>query len=253
MDYLVTGGSGLLGKELQKQGFIARYPSHEELEITNFSKLYSYFTIEKLFGFLPKTIIHCAAVTSPPKIDKAPMLALDTNIIGTANIVNICNTFGIKLIYISTDYVFSGHGGGYTTDEPVNPVNKYGISKLGGECAVRMMNDEPGWVIIRTSFGENEFPHKKAIVDQYTSRVPVSTFARQLMDFIKKDEQYSYKLKGIFHIAGERKSVYEYASRISPKKKIGKIWSSDLPFEVPRDTSLDCSKYLSLFKGDVNV
>jgi dTDP-4-dehydrorhamnose reductase len=65
------------------------------------------------------------------------MKALEINIVGTANVVKLCMSYGMKLIFIWTDYVFRGERGLYREEDPLHPVNKYAWSKLGGECAVR--------------------------------------------------------------------------------------------------------------------
>src|SRR5690606_22152297 len=96
--------------------------------------------------------------------EKDPLNGIETNIIGTANVVKLCMKHSLRLIYISTDYVFSGDKGDYKENEPVHPVNKYAWSKLGGECAVRMYDKA---LIVRTSFGANVFPYDKAFVDQW--------------------------------------------------------------------------------------
>ena len=64
--------------------------------------------------------------------------SISTNIIGTANIVNACNKFKIKLIYFSTNYVYPGIKGNYSENDPLLPINNYAISKLGGECSVQL-------------------------------------------------------------------------------------------------------------------
>ena len=121
-------------------------------------------------------VVHAAAFTSPPKVDKDPARALDVNIIGTANLVRLCMARGLRLIYISTDYVFRGDRGNYREDDSLYPVNKYAWSKLGGECAVRMYDNS---LIVRTSFGPNVFPYEKAFADQWTSRESVERVRRE--------------------------------------------------------------------------
>jgi len=74
--------------------------------------------------------------TSPPKVDQDPAKALDANIVGTANVVKLAQRYRLKVLYISTDYVFRGDRGNYSEADAVDPVNKYAWSKLGGECAV---------------------------------------------------------------------------------------------------------------------
>jgi dTDP-4-dehydrorhamnose reductase len=179
-------------------------------------------------------IIHAAAFTSPPLVDKDPLKAIETNIIGTTNVVKLCVEFGSRLIYISTDYVFNGEKGDYRETDPVYPVNKYAWSKLGGECAVRIYDKS---LIIRTSFGPNVFPYPKAFVDQWTSRESVSVIARKIVSLIDND------MTGVIHVGGKRKTVYEYAKGLDESKEIGKLSIKDVSFSVPVDTSLNCEKY----------
>ena len=65
-------------------------------------------------------------------------LSIKKNIIGTCNIVRVCNEYNVKLIYFSTNYVYPGKRGNYKETDPILPCNNYGWSKLGGECAVQM-------------------------------------------------------------------------------------------------------------------
>jgi dTDP-4-dehydrorhamnose reductase len=156
------------------------------------------------------------------------------NIAGTANVVRLCSERSIRLVYISTDYVFDGDRGSYKEDDPVHPVNKYAWSKLGGECAVRMLDDA---LIIRTSFGPNEFPYPKAFVDQWTSRLSVSAVADKIVALLATDA------RGVVHVGGPRLTVYEYAKGLDPRREIGELSIRTVSFRVPRDTSLDSSRY----------
>ena len=56
--------------------------------------------------------------------------SIDLNIIGTCNIVKICEKYKIKLIYLSTGYVYPGTKGNYNENDPVKPFNNYGLSKI---------------------------------------------------------------------------------------------------------------------------
>jgi dTDP-4-dehydrorhamnose reductase len=232
---LFTGGSGLLGKEIRKLLPKAVFPSHDAFDITNKEQMNKYLDGKKI-----DCIVHAAAFTSPPKINEDPKKAVFANIIGTSNLVMICMEKNIRLIYISTDYVFRGDAGNYGENDPVMPVNKYAWSKLGGECAVHLYDKS---LIIRTSFGENQFPYPKAFKDQWTSRLPVSQFADYLAKIIFTD------ITGVLHIGGDRKSVYEYAKSISPEKEIGELSVKEVSFNVPVDTSLDISKFKNLISN----
>ena len=232
---LFTGGSGLLGKEFRKllpQGF---YPGRHEFDLCNIQQMQAYLQGKEI-----STLFHAAAFTSPPKVDMNPEKAIDANIIGTSNVTKLCMQHGVKLIYVSTDYVFDGNKGNYKEDDPVHPINKYAWSKLGGECAVRMYDNS---VIVRTSFGPNQFPYDKAFVDQWTSRESVSVIARMMMEVLNLD------FRGVIHIGGDRKTVYQYAKKISPEKQIGELHTNDVQFSVPKDTSLNVDLYRAVIQN----
>jgi len=232
-EILVTGGSGLLGSEIKKLIPNAYFPSHAEFCVPDYASMWCYIS-----GLGIKTLFHAAASTSPPKIDTNPEDGLIVNIEGTSAVVKLCMEFGLRLIYMSTDYVFKGWYGNYVERDDMNPINKYAWSKLGGECAVRMYDNS---LIIRTSFGENKFPYEKAFVDQWTSKQTVSVIAKKIVRIIKEKPD----LTGVIHIGGERKTVYEYAKESKPD--VGILKRNEVDFNVPKDTSLDCSKYRELF------
>src|SRR6185503_5012051 len=104
---LFTGGSGLLGNELKKL-VDGVYPSHSEFDINNYHNMEDYINGKDI-----ATIFHAAALISPPKIEENPIHALETNIGGTVNVTKLCINHGIKLVYVSTDYVFRGDQGNY--------------------------------------------------------------------------------------------------------------------------------------------
>lgn len=229
---IFTGGSGLLGSEFRKILPGINYPSSKEFNIADYEQMRQYATSNGC-----ELIIHAAAFTSPPLIEKDPLKAIGVNIIGTSNVVKLCVEIDARLIYISTDYVFRGDKGNYKETDPVCPANKYAWSKLGGECAVRMYDKS---LIIRTTFGPNVFPYDKAFVDQWTSRESVSIIAKKISRLIEKD------ITGVIHVGGKRKTVFEYAKGLDETKDIGELSINDVPFDVPVDTSLSCDKYNEL-------
>jgi dTDP-4-dehydrorhamnose reductase len=226
---LFTGGSGLLGSEIKQLLPAAQYPTSSQFNVTNYQQLQDFIKDKRI-----ALLVHAAAFTSPPQVDKDPAKGVEVNIIGTANIVKLCMTQNIRLIYISTDYVFKGDQGNYKEDDSVHPVNKYAWSKLGGECAVNMYENA---LIIRTSFGPNVFPYPKAFVDQWTSRECVREIAKKIVTLTNTD------LKGTIHIGGPRRTVYDYAKSLDPTKDIAPLSIHDISFAVPKDTSLDCRHY----------
>lgn len=229
-----TGGTGLLGTEFQKMRPDIDYPSREDFNVTNYNQMREYVRLNGC-----ELIIHAAAFTSPPLIDKDPIEAIEANIIGASNVVKLCMEFDLRLVYICTDYVFRGDKGNYKEDDPVYPVNKYAWSKLGGECAARMYDKS---LIIRTTFAPNVFPYEKAFVDQWTSRESVSVVAAMIEKLIDKD------ITGTMHVGGKRKTVYEFAKGLDASKEIGELSIKDVSFSVPVDTSLNCDRYNGLIR-----
>jgi len=231
---IFTGGSGLLGSEFRKIAPNINYPSSADFNVTDYDQMEKYAK-----SIDCRLLIHAAAFTSPPEIDKDPLKAIEVNIIGTSNVVKLCMEFDARLIYICTDYVFKGDEGNYKEDAPVYPVNKYAWSKLGGECAVRLYDKS---LVIRTSFGPNVFPYEKAFVDQWTSRESVSAIAMKISELIDKN------VTGVLHIGGPKRTVFEYAKSLDETRVIEELSINDVNFVVPVDTSLNCDKYNEIIK-----
>ena len=236
---LFTGGSGLLGRMMRGLWPNANFPPRRYFDVTNLSMMEHYM---RLHDDSFATVVHAAAFTSPPKVDKDPLAAMEANVVGTANVVSLCMARGIRLVYVSTDYVFRGDAGDYREDDETYPTNKYAWSKLGGECAVRMYDNS---LIVRTSFGPDEFPYEGAFVDQFTSRLPVSEFAKRLAKVVSSD------VTGVLHVGGPRRTVYDYASSLTDKP-LKRLSIDDMPTRMPRDTSLYTDRYDRLFpeEGD---
>ena len=154
---LVTGGDGRFAKVLREKNILLNlyFASKKECNILNLQSL------EKIIKKIkPKLIIHCAGLSRPMYIHETNITkSIDLNIIGTANLVKICKKFKIKLIYFSTGYVYEGTKGNYSEKDPVKPFNNYGLSKLGGECAVQMYKNS---LILRITMTEKPFKFKKA-------------------------------------------------------------------------------------------
>lgn len=230
---LITGAAGKLGTSLLKCFPEAIAGTRANFDITNATM------VDDFFEQHPKvdTVIHCAALVSPPKVNEHITDAIETNIIGTALLSIACYKKNIRLVYISTDYVFSGEQGLYTESDEVFPQNKYAWSKLGGETSLQMLDN---YVIIRLSFGPDIFPYKAAFTDQFTSRESASVISEKIKNIVLSD------FKGLIHIGADRKSVYDYALSLGAEN-IEKISIKDMPVKMPKDTSLNTNLYKSLF------
>jgi dTDP-4-dehydrorhamnose reductase len=230
---LITGAAGTLGKTILDLLPGAVGATRSDFDLSNSTQISFYLDNHKQIS----TIVHCAAMISPPKINEDITQAIRSNIIGTSLLSVECYKRGIRLIYISTDYVFSGNKGMYKEGDELLPTNKYAWSKLGGECAVQMLDN---WVIIRLSFGPDKFPYKAAFTDQFTSRENVSVIAEKIKNIVLSN------YNGVIHIGSNRRSVYEYALSIGAEN-IDQISIKSMSINMPSDTSLDCTMYMKIF------
>ena len=203
---LVTGGDGRFAKILKKQNILLNlfFASKKECNILDLKSL------EKIIKKIkPKIIIHCAGLSRPMNIhEKNIIKSIDLNIIGTANIVKICKKFNIKLIYFSTGYVYEGTKGNYSEKDPVKPFNNYGLSKLGGECAVQMYKNS---LILRITMTEKPFMFLKA----YTNLKSNFLFHEDLVKMLPK----LIHEMGVINVGGKSQSIYSFAKAFNKKVK----------------------------------
>ena len=203
---IVTGGQGRFSNELKKlksqYEFIFR--SKTQLDIMSTSSISTNFK-----KFKPRIILHLAGLSRPMSIhDSNINKSIDLNIIGTANLVKICNNFNLKLIYFSTNYVYPGIKGNYKENDPVLPWNNYGWSKLGAESAVQMYKNS---LIIRACMTEKPFIHKFAFSDVNSNFIFHEEFAKIFIKLIRK--------KGIINVGGKVKTIYDFAKKYNQKVK----------------------------------
>jgi dTDP-4-dehydrorhamnose reductase len=197
---VVTGGSGRFAQSLKKikskYNFV--YPSTKSLNIINLNSIKNFLKKEK-----PSSVLHLAALSRPMiQHDKNISKSINLNIIGTANLVNICSELKIKLIYFSTSYVYPGKKGNYKEYDALLPWNNYAWSKLGGECAVQMYKNS---LILRVSMTEKPFIHKKAFANVKMNFMFHEELAKILVKIIDK--------KGIINVGGPAQTVYQFAKK----------------------------------------
>ena len=128
---LVTGGNGQLGSEIREiatnyQGYNFLFTDVKDLDITNHTTVTAFIESNNI-----RVIINCAAYTAVDKAESEPELADKINHLAVANFAQIAKDKNIRLIHISTDYVFDGtnHKPYVETDTP-NPQSVYGQTKL---------------------------------------------------------------------------------------------------------------------------
>ena len=205
MRVLVTGVKGQLGHdvmdELAAKGIEGIGVDVEEMDITDAAACEKVITEAK-----PDAVIHCAAYTAVDAAEDNVELCRKVNSEGTRNIAKVCKSLDIKMMYISTDYVFDGQGEkAWEPDcKDYKPLNVYGETKLAGELAVSETLDKYFIVRIAWVFGKNGKNFIKTMLNvaktHNTLKVvndqigtPTYTFdlARLLVDMIETDK-YGY-------------------------------------------------------------
>ncbi|MCI8466042.1 MAG: dTDP-4-dehydrorhamnose reductase [Lachnospiraceae bacterium] len=222
MRILVTGVKGQLGhdvmNELAKRGIEGVGVDIEEMDITDADAVRTVITDAKV-----EAVIHCAAFTAVDAAEEKLELCRKINGEGTEHIAKVCKDLDIKMMYISTDYVFDGEGERpWEPDDERHPLNAYGISKYDGELAVEKYLEKYFTVRIAWVFGINGKNFIKTMLrigeangavsvvnDQIGSPTYTYDLARLLVDMIQT-EKY-----GRYHATNEGLcSWYEFACEI---------------------------------------
>ncbi|WP_077609936.1 dTDP-4-dehydrorhamnose reductase [Clostridium sp. Marseille-P2415] len=222
MKVFVTGVKGQLGfdvvNELEKRGHEAVGVDIEEMDITDEDSVN-----RVIRRTAPDAVIHCAAYTAVDAAEDNEELCRKVNADGTGNIARVCRELDIKMMYISTDYVFNGQGTRpWEPDDKREPLNVYGQSKYEGELAVeenltRYFIVRIAWVFgvngknfVKTMLNLGKTRDKVTVVaDQIGSPTYTYDLARLLVDMIET-EKY-----GRYHATNQGLcSWYEFACEI---------------------------------------
>lgn len=205
MKVLVTGAGGQLGydvvKELQVRDVECKGIKRADIDITELGAITTYIKM-----YRPDIVIHCAAYTAVDKAEDEPEKCWAVNVDSTATIAKACREIDAKMIYISTDYVFSGTGDQfYEVDGDRVPLSVYGKTKLAGEEAVKKWLQK--YYVVRTSwvFGINgnnfvktmlrlgkEGGEVSVVCDQIGSPTYTADLASLLCDMMTTDKYGTY-------------------------------------------------------------
>ena len=221
---VVTGGNGRFAQVLKKENKKLKilFPSKKIFDILDLNSMRKY--IKKI---KPKYLIHCAGLSRPMDLHvKDISKSINLNIIGTANVVNVCNEFNIKLIFFSTGYVYEGKKGNYSEKDPLLPINNYAWSKLGGESSVILYKKS---LILRIIMCERPFLHKHAFHDVKTNFMYQDEVAKIIPKLLNKN--------GIINIGGKIQSVFNFAKKT--KKDVIKSSGKKI---FPPNPSMNISK-----------
>lgn len=256
MRILVTGVKGQLGhdvmNELAKRGHTGIGVDVEEMDITDAKKVDEVIRASEV-----EAVIHCAAYTAVDAAEDQVELCRKINAEGTENIAKVCKELDIKMMYISTDYVFDGEGTRpWEPDDERHPLNVYGLTKYEGELAVEKYLDKFFTIRIAWVFGVNGKNFIKTMLklsethdelnvvdDQIGSPTYTYDLAVLLVDMIET-EKY-----GRYHATNEGFcSWYEFACEIFRQAgrdvKVNPVSSDEFPTKAkrPHNSRMDKSK-----------
>ena len=247
MKIMLTGGKGMLGRTLCRElvdfeVIATDLPEADITDLAGFEQL--------LQSIKPDAVIHCAAMTAVDKCESEIDLAYKINASGTANVARACHKNQVRLIAISTDYVFEG-----SSEKPYNEFDHanggntiYGKSKFAGEEAVRMYC--PNHVIARISWlygaggpsfvhtmmnlADGTRPELKVVNDQIGNPTSTTAVARALRNIL-----LNKNLCGTFHLTCEGEaSWFEFAQEIfllaNIDQKVVPCTTAEFPRPAPR-------------------
>ena len=179
MRIIVTGAKGQLGSDVMQRlseiGAEAIGADIDRLDITDEKAVDSFFKESHADG-----VIHCAAYTNVDLAESQKEICRKINADGTRNIAAACEKYGMKLLYLSTDYVFDGRGiEPFETDSPKAPCNFYGKTKLDGETEAARLCKRLFIVRISWVFGENGKNFVKTMLRLAAERSEISVVCDQ--------------------------------------------------------------------------
>ncbi len=270
MKLLITGASGLYGSKLAKlaldRGIEVYSADIQGLSLYgNFVKLDIADTVrvdEAFRAIKPDVVVHAATLTDVDKCELNKELAWRVNVEGTKNVAEAAKRASSFLVYISTDYVFSGEKGCYVESDSPEPLNYYGLTKLEAETVVMQTMPESDFFIGRPSviYGSTPAAGKvnfalwlietlrkgervKIVTDQWNTPTLNTNLAEMTLEAVER------RLNGVYHTCGAtRVSRFEFAVKIADyfgldKGLIDQVSSSQFswPAKRPMDSSLDTS------------
>ena len=213
-------GDGLLGSEIIKQtgwNYISRKAG--TFNINNIK--------ESLDSYNPDVILNCIANTDTYSKDKQSHW--DINYAFVDELITYCNFHKIKLVHISTDYVYTGSISNATEDDvPMHCNTWYGYTKLLGDGLVQLRSKD--YLLCRCTHKPTPFPYDGAWIDQIGNFDYVNVISDLIIKLIKSDSH------GLYNVGTEIKSMYELASMT---KSVNKTFT---PEHVPKNQSMDITK-----------
>lgn len=262
--WVVSGSRGQLGSALVSQlaetGAPVVAASHDDLDVAKAAAVRS-FLAELPPG--PKVLINAAAFTHVDRCEREPAAARSANAEGPAVLAAACCDMGIRLVHVSTDYVFAGDAARpYREADATGPRSVYGQTKLAGERAV--LAASPDFLVVRTSWlfgrGRNFIAsilaqavarregraegRLRVVDDQHGCPTYAADLAAALRRLVETEA------RGLYHVANPGETTWWELARVCLDEagygdlEIERIRTGDLQLDAPRPmwSVLDCSK-----------
>lgn len=217
--WLITGVSGMLGRDLtahlERDGEGVTGYSRGELDITDPAAIRAILDRDK-----PTVVVNCAAWTAVDNAEACEDAALKVNGNAVADLAAACADHGIRLVHVSTDYVFDGVSRQpYEEDDPPAPRTAYGRGKLAGERAVLdLIADGQSSYVVRTAwlYGahgpnfvrtmvelERQRPTVDVVNDQHGQPTWTADVASQIVALVRSDSPC-----GIYHATSSGQTTW---------------------------------------------
>ncbi len=274
---VITGGSGILATNwaylMRQQAQICLFTHRHIVNISQVeSKQVSLDDINVLKKALndweAELVIHTAGLTNVDECERNPELARVVNVDIAANVARAAKDLGIRLVHISTDHLFQGDKPLVDENEPPNPINIYGKTKL--EAEQRVLGYHPDALVVRTNFYGWGHTHRRSFSDwiirtlsngQKTTVFHDVYYTPILIDdlVIATHRLVNKCVSGILNIvASERISKYEFALAIADEFELdkryinkGSIEDATLLAPRPKDMSLSNRKAVKILESEI--
>jgi dTDP-4-dehydrorhamnose reductase len=272
---LITGASGLFGSKLAKTALakgIEVYSGYTKdqplLGVPVPFDVSDKKQVEQALAIAtPDVVVHAASMTDVDKCELNKELAWKINVEGAKNIAEAAAKNGAFLVYISTDYVFSGERGCYKETDQTGPINYYGLTKVKAEEIVQQITPDcciarpsviygstPAagkinfalWLINKLKAGEK----LHIVTNQWVSPTLNTSLAEMVLDVVEQ------RLSRVFHLSGaSRVSRYDFAMSVADVFGLDNALIEPVdystfnwPAKRPKDSSLDVSKAQKLLR-----
>ena len=235
MSRIVILGDGLLGSELAHQtnwDVVSRKVNAFDLtDAITFDQL-----LETYDGMMQRAkydiIINCIANTDTYSKDR--QAHWDVNYKGVAELTDFCNYWGIKLVHISSDYVYANSTGVPTEEDiPVHQETYYAYTKLLADAYIELKSKD--YLIVRATHKESPFKHEVAWINQLGSFDYVDQIVPLIIRLVNSGAS------GIYNVGTELKSMYDLAKRTAKG-----VRASLAPPLVPTNTQMNLDKFNSI-------